>query len=172
MPTGLPELIELQHLIEEGGSHLSTRTLCEVRLRGQTLPVQAITLGNPSLDVPAVGFFGGVHGLERIGAEVVLAYLKSLVKRLAWDAVLHQQLERLRLVFMPLVNPGGLMLGTRANPQGVDLMRNAPVEALEPVPFLIGGQRLSPGLPWFRFDEKASCLPSGENIGKPSNVSL
>lgn len=150
MPSPLPELAELEQLIAEGGSHLSARTLCEISVGRHRLPVQAIALGNPSPDVPAIGFFGGVHGLERIGAEVVIAYLRSLVKRLAWDAMLHQQLERLRLVFMPLVNPGGLLLGTRANPRGVDLMRNAPVEALEPVPFLIGGQRISAGLPWYR----------------------
>jgi hypothetical protein len=150
MPHALPELTELTALIEEGGSHLSARTLCEVQVGGRTLPVQAISLGNPSRDVPAVGFFGGVHGLERIGAEVVMAYLSSLVRRLAWDTGLHRQLEQLRMVFMPLVNPGGLLLGTRANPRGVDLMRNAPIEAREPVPFLIGGQRLSPGLPWYR----------------------
>jgi hypothetical protein len=97
-----------------------------------------------------VGYFGGVHGLERIGAEVVIAYLHSLVMRLQWDSTLHCQLESVRLVFMPLVNPGGMALGTRANPNGVDLMRNAPVDALEPVPFLVGGQRISAGLPWFR----------------------
>lgn len=146
----LPELSELQQLIAEGGDQLQARTLCEARVGSRRFPVQAISLGNPSLDVPAVGFFGGVHGLERIGAEVVIAFLRSLVKRLAWDELLHQQLREMRLVFMPLVNPGGLWLGTRANPNGVDLMRNAPVEALQPVPLLIGGQRLSRGLPWYR----------------------
>jgi hypothetical protein len=40
--------------------------------------------------------------------------------------------------------------GTRANPHGVDLMRNAPVDARDPVPFLLGGQRISAGLPWYR----------------------
>ena len=110
----------------------------------------AITLGNPSLDVPAIGFFGGVHGLERIGAEVVIAHLASLVMRLRWDSSLHRQLEALRLVFMPIVNPGGMARATRANPNGVDLMRNAPVQALDPVPFLIGGQRRSSRLPWYR----------------------
>lgn len=155
MSTVLPELAELDQLIAEGQPHLAARTVCAVHVRGQTLPVQAITLGNPSPKVPAVGFFGGVHGLERIGAEVVIAYLRTLVKRLHWDHGLHQQLKTLRLVFMPLVNPGGLLLGTRANPRGVDLMRNAPIEAREPVPFLIGGQRLSPGLPWYRGAEGA-----------------
>jgi hypothetical protein len=51
---------------------------------------------------------------------------------------------------MPIVNPGGMALGTRANPGGVDLMRNAPVQAVESVPFLVGGQRISSGLPWYR----------------------
>ena len=151
----LPELLELERLIAEGRPHLDARIICEVGVGGQRFPVHVITLGNPSPKVPAVGFFGGVHGLERIGAEVVIAYLRSLVKRLHWDAVLHQQMKSVRLVFMPLVNPGGLWLGTRANPRGVDLMRNAPVEAREPVPFLIGGQRLSPSLPWYRGREGA-----------------
>jgi hypothetical protein len=56
----------------------------------------------------------------------------------------------MRLVFMPLVNPGGMLRGTRANPAGVDLMRNSPVDAADPVPILVGGQRISPGLPWYR----------------------
>jgi hypothetical protein len=146
----LPELIELEHLIKEGGPHLETRVICEVAAGHQNFPVYSIALGNPSPLLPAVGFFGGVHGLERIGAEVVIAYLRSLVMRLQWDSVLHRQLESVRLVFMPLVNPGGVWQGTRANPNGVDLMRNAPLEASERVPFLIGGQRLSAGLPWYR----------------------
>jgi hypothetical protein len=144
------ELAELQRLIDAAPAQLETRVLCEVNVRDRVFPVHALTLGNPSPNVPAVGFFGGVHGLERIGAEVVIAYLRSLVSRLSWDAALHQQLEHVRLVFMPLVNPGGLWLGTRANPRGVDLMRNAPIDAVEAVPFMVGGQRLSAGLPWYR----------------------
>jgi len=38
----------------------------------------------------------------------VLVYLRSLVMRLKWDSLLHKQLESVRLVFMPLVNPGGM----------------------------------------------------------------
>ena len=149
-PTPLPDLDELHRLIDEGRAHLDTRVVCEVEVRGRRFDVHAISMGHGGAGVPAVGFFGGVHGLERIGAEVVMAYLGSLVARLAWDGLLREQLASVRLVFMPLVNPGGLWLGTRANPQGVDLMRNAPVDAIEPVPWLIGGQRLSPALPWYR----------------------
>jgi hypothetical protein len=150
-PTGpLPELAELRSLIDEGRPWLDTRTLCEIQVAGERLPVLAMTLGSAAPDAPAVGLFGGVHGLERIGASVVMAVLRSLIMRLRWDEVLHRQLESLRLVFMPLVNPGGAWLGTRANPAGVDLMRNAPIEAIEPVPYLLGGHRLSARLPWYR----------------------
>lgn len=145
-----PELSELQRLIDDGGERLHTRVLCEVECGKRRFPVHAFSLGNPSPEVPAVGFFGGVHGLERVGADVVMAYMRSLIMRLPWDEVLQKQLESVRLVFMPLVNPGGLFLGTRANPNGVDLMRNSPVEASEPVPFMLGGQRISSGMPWYR----------------------
>ena len=146
----LPHLDELAQIIDTGGRHFESRVLCEVICQGQPMPVHVVTMGNPDPRVPAIGFFGGVHGLERIGAEVVMAYLKNLATRLKWDDTLHRQLESVRLVFMPLVNPGGIWRGTRANPNGVDLMRNAPVESREHVPWLIGGQRISPQLPWYR----------------------
>jgi hypothetical protein len=144
------ELIEVEQLLDEGGSLLDVQVACEVAVGGDRLPVYAICMGSKSAASPAVGYFGGIHGLERIGAEVVITYLRSLVRRLRWDDVLCRKLESLRLVFMPVVNPGGLVRGTRANPNGVDLMRNAPVDATERVPFLIGGQRLSASLPWYR----------------------
>lgn len=151
MPASEPsELVELERLIDKLGNPLQVRELCRVEVEARSLPVYAISLGNPAPGAPAVGYFGGVHGLERIGASVVLAFLRSLAARLRWDPLLQQQLERMRMVFMPVVNPGGLWRGTRANPQGVDLMRNAPVEAQQRVPFLVGGQRLSARLPWYR----------------------
>ncbi|MBI4984236.1 MAG: zinc carboxypeptidase [Rhodocyclales bacterium] len=149
-PYAFPELAELERIIDEGAPHVAATTVCEVTSGARRFPVYALTLGNPDADVPAVGYFGGFHGLERIGAEVVLVYLRSLVERLRWDSVLHRELESVRLVFMPLVNPGGIWRGTRANPNGVDLMRNAPLESAERVPFLVGGQRISAGLPWYR----------------------
>jgi hypothetical protein len=144
------ELLELEAIIRDGGSHLEAQVACEIGVGKQRFPVHVVSLGNPDPAVPVVGFFGGFHGLERIGTAVVLAYLRSLIGRLPWDSVLHQQLESVRLVFMPIVNPGGMWLGTRANPNGVDLMRNAPLESRERVPFLFGGQRISCRLPWYR----------------------
>ena len=147
----LPELEALERIIDLGGTQLDVSVVHRVTSQAKDdLPVYTIGIGNPSPAAPAIGFFGGVHGLERIGAEVVIAYLHNLVMRLQWDATLHQQLEAVRLVFMPIVNPGGMLMGTRANPQGVDLMRNAPVDAVDTTPFLVGGQRISAGLPWYR----------------------
>jgi len=147
----IPELDALEQTLELGHRHLQVTTTLSAAAGGTAaLPVYQIALGNPSPAVPAAAFFAGVHGLERIGSQVVLALLHSLVTRLAWDTTLHAQLEAMRLVFMPVVNPGGMLRGTRANPNGVDLMRNAPVEAVDQVPFLVGGQRISAGLPWYR----------------------
>lgn len=146
----LPELLELDMLADAAGGLLTRRVVAEVQVGARRMPLVAFTLGNPDPGVPALGIFGGVHGLERIGTEVVVAFLRALTMRLRWDGGLHRQLESLRLVCMPIVNPGGMLLGTRANPNGVDLMRNSPVDALQPVPFMVGGHRRSNRLPWYR----------------------
>jgi len=180
-PTELPELLELQRIVDEAGSRIEHRVVAEVPCHGQRLQLHTVALGNPDPALPAVGFFGGVHGLERIGAEIVLTYLRSLVRRLRWDSVLQRQLDSLRLVFMPVVNPGGVWRGTRANPNGVDLMRNAPLDATEPVPWLIGGQRVSAGLPWYRgplgapmeTESRALCdLVQAELLTRPFSMAL
>ncbi len=146
----LPELIELERIIEDGATHLDVRRVCAVDAGDKHFPVYSLALGNRSRETPAVGFFGGIHGLERIGTQIVLVFLASLLARLRWDSVLQRQLEMVRLVFMPLVNPIGMFQGTRCNGHGVDLMRNAPLEARERAPFLLGGQRISNQLAWYR----------------------
>jgi hypothetical protein len=87
-----------------------------------------------------------------------------VVQRLQWDQPFRRQLESVRLLFVPLVNPGGMWLCTRANPQGVDLMRNAPVDAAERVPWLVGGQRLSSALPWYRGPAGAALEPESQAL--------
>ena len=178
---GLAQLTAIERIIDEAGAQIDARVVCRVEVGERSFPVYAIGLGNPSRNVPAVGFFGGVHGLEQIGADVLIAYLDSLCKRLSWDSVLQRQLESLRLCFMPLVNPGGVWLGTRANPGGVDLMRNAPVDSAEHVPWLIGGQRLSARLPWYRgapggameAESQALCaVVDDELLGREFSIAL
>ena len=172
---------ELERLIRIGGAALDVRVMHEVHAGRHRLPIQAVMLGNPDPALPALGIFGGIHGLELIGAEVALEYLRSLVMRLSWDELLHDQLKRLRLVFMPLINPGGLWRGTRANLNGVDLMRNSPVDAVEPVAFMLGGQRLSRLLPWYRgrpgaameAENRALCtIVEDELLKRPFSLAL
>jgi hypothetical protein len=140
---------ELLALLEAGHQHFSTQTVCEVAVRGRSFPVYTASIGSDDPRAPAIGFFGGIHGLERIGTQLILHYMRALLSRLQWDELLHRQLQAVRLVFMPIVNPGGMWAHQRANPNGVDLMRNAPQDADARVPFLAGGQRIGPWLPWY-----------------------
>lgn len=144
----LPELAHLHYLIARGGNRLRSEIVAHVG--AEELPIHCIELGTQSASAPAIGFFGGVHGVERIGSQVVLAFLHSLIERQEWDETLQETLRHLRIVFVPLVNPEGMRAGRRGNPDGIDLMRNAPVDATERPPWPLGGQRLSPRLPWYR----------------------
>ena len=148
--SSLRELNELERILELGRNHLDVRIACAVSVKDKRFPVYRISMGNPDQRLPAIGFFGGIHGLERIGTHVLLFFLRGLVARLEWDSSLHHLLQHMRVVFMPLINPGGMWQSTRSNPHGVDLMRNAPVDAEGRVPFLLGGHHFSPLLPWYR----------------------
>jgi hypothetical protein len=127
-----------------GQKHFDIQTVCDGRAgKGPALlrshfPDLTAAIGSRDPTAPVVGFFGGIHGLERIGSQLILHYMRALLFRLAWDELLHRQLEKIRLVFMPIVKPNG-----------VDLMRNAPQRSEGSVPFLAGGQTLSPWLPWY-----------------------
>ncbi len=110
----------------------------------------ALSFGSKDPEAPVLGLFGGVHGLERIGSQVVLALLQSFSEALLWDEVLQETLKKVRVLFFPFVNPLGILHKTRSNPRGVDLMRNSPVEAEGNPTWLLGGHRISPKLPWFR----------------------
>ena len=145
-----PEYDQLLTLLELGAPWFQRSVACNVTVRDREFAVHVASLGTRAPDAPAIGIFGGIHGLERIGTQLVLDYMRSLLCRLSWDELLHRQLETVRLVFMPIVNPGGMYVATRANPNGVDLMRNAPQNADAAVPFLAGGQRIGAWLPWYR----------------------
>lgn len=93
---------------------------------------------------------GGVHGLERIGSQLCISMLEKYYQLSSWDHIFLEKLEHFRLVIIPFVNPAGIQSRTRSNPNGVDLMRNAPIEATEKVPFLAGGQNLTRKIPWYR----------------------
>jgi predicted deacylase len=146
----LPELAWMQRIFADSHGWLTWRELAGVAIPGREgVPIVALTAGTEDRAAPAVVITAGVHGLERVGTHVVLAWLQGLVAQRTWDAVLRDELEALRLVIVPVVNPGGMLLDRRSNPRGVDLMRNAPVES-ERATWLVGGHRLGELLPWYR----------------------
>jgi hypothetical protein len=146
-----PELEQLERIIEQLGDHAHTEVVERIQYQGHEFPIHCITMGSTEPDAPVVAFFGGVHGLEKIGSEVILSYMQTISQLLDWDQEFLSRLEKSRLVFVPLVNPVGVYLGTRSNGNGVDLMRNSPVEGVGATR-LYSGHRITSRLPWYRGD--------------------
>ncbi|GAA0844566.1 M14 family metallopeptidase [Marinobacter szutsaonensis] len=150
--TFLPEMTALERMLAEAPAQVESHVVDHVALDDLQLPIYRIDIGSPRPEAPAVLLVGGVHGLERIGSQVVMAWLEGVLKRLAWDEQLAALLERVHVTVLPILNPGGMYLNQRSNPSGVDLMRNAPITAQDRSAFLLGGQRLSRRLPWYTGD--------------------
>ena len=70
----LPEEVELERLLDQGARWLRHETVLKVDMHGTLLPVRVIEIGSRSDKVPVIGFFGGVHGVERIGSQVLLSW--------------------------------------------------------------------------------------------------
>jgi hypothetical protein len=160
----LPEQQQLNALLALAADRVRTKIICTIDYQGIRFPVQACFLGSESATAPVLAVVGGVHGVERIGSQVVLAFMETLIQRLHWDHSLISGLENLRLLFIPIVNPVGVYLRSRANGNGVDLMRNAPVDADQSVPWLVGGQRLSNRLPWYRGKAGGAMQPEAQGL--------
>jgi len=142
-------LEQLETVIGLLGDRVQTDIIERITYKGREFPIHCLTLGSLSPDVPVLAFIGGVHGLEKIGSELILSYLQTLAHLLDWDEELNARLEKSRLVFVPILNPVGVCMGTRSNGNGVDLMRNSPVEGIGATK-LYSGQRISQHLPWYR----------------------
>ena len=112
---------------------------------------EAVSLQD-KMGLPVFALFAGFHGIEAIGVKILTAFIDHVVGQTAWNESLCALLSRVRLVGIPIVNPAGYLAGTRANGNGVDLMRNAPVESAVSLPF-VGGHRLSPVLPYYRGEQ-------------------
>jgi Zinc carboxypeptidase len=153
----LPELIELQRLAAHGAKDfVHVEELVTLTHKDLELPLLAFEFGSRDPRAPVFFLTGGVHGLERIGSRVILSYLKTLMNLAHWDPSTRALLERVRLSVIPIVNPVGMYLGRRSNGSGVDLMRNAPIDADKgSIASIAAGHRISSKLPWFRGLETA-----------------
>lgn len=132
------------------GSLFQYEILAEIKVKDKTIPIYGLQIGPKDESLPVLGLYGGVHGLEKIGTHVIVNYLNSLSNKIAWNIALTKNLENLRVVSIPIVNPGGMFLQRRSNPNGVDLMRNAPVDAEKGTMFWPSGQTVSSKIPWYR----------------------
>lgn len=145
----LPELRQIENCIQTMSSMGWAEVIGNVQHQGKDFPIHKVSFGSRDPKAPVLGIVGGVHGLERIGAQVAVALLGTMAEFSTWDATLQRTLENIRIFFIPMINPVGIAYKTRSNGRGVDLMRNAPVDA-ENAAFLVGGQRYSHKLPWYR----------------------
>lgn len=177
----LPELTALERLIRAFDGRARTHLEATVSYQGNEFPIYSLVFGTEDKSAPTLGIFAGVHGLERIGSDVTIAWLQTISEILDWDEEFQKRLKCSRLVFMPIVNPVGMYLMRRSNGNGVDLMRNSPVKAEEDPLFLVGGHTISSRLPFYRgpvVDEetmeteaKALCSVVEREVN-PSRLSL
>lgn len=151
----LPEINEIRRIAENHKELIELHELGEVEATDGNYPIIGLTIGSKDKTKPTLGLFGGVHGLERIGTQVLLSFLYTLDKRFEWDEDFKEELKSRRIACLPIVNPWGMAHFHRCNVNGVDLMRNAPVDAEESATFLVGGHRISNKLPWYRGPEAA-----------------
>jgi hypothetical protein len=125
------------------------RELARVNRGSSDFSIHAFSAGSSDPSAPHLIFSGGVHGLEKIGTQVALSFMNHLEARMPWDELLQEAFKKIRISFLPLMNPVGMFRFRRANGNGVDLMRNSPIQSAS-ASFGVGGQAFSPALPWYR----------------------
>ncbi len=150
MKSYLPEIEQIERRLDELKDFARVNVIAKSSDGKVELPIYKISFGTEKPEAPVLGLIGGVHGLERIGSQVCVALFHSLTQLLLWDEHMRKLLESMRIFFIPTVNPIGILRHRRSNPRGVDLMRNAPLDADHDPAFLVGGHRLSPKIPWYR----------------------
>jgi len=145
------DVFQIQDLVLERCSRFAEiKVLRKVTYRQESFPIYQISLGSQDKSAPALAFVGGVHGLERIGSEVVLSWLQTLSELMEWDETFQDRLKFSRMVFVPILNPFGVAHFRRSNGNGIDLMRNGLIEAKPSGGALYRGHRISSKLPWYR----------------------
>lgn len=147
------EMEELELLMKMFDGAGRVQIIDEVIHQDESYPLWTLSLGSQDPEHPVIGFFGGVHGIEKIGSEVLFAYLKTILSLLRWDTSFQERLLKSRLVFMPIVNPVGVAKRRRSNGRGIDLMRNSPLDGETAGGPFYYGHRYGSWLPYYRGKE-------------------
>src|SRR3569833_1843905 len=71
LPDSFAEYEDLKAILDQGSASFAIRTLCETTVRGRRFGVHTASIGSTDPRAPTIGFFGGMHGLERIGSQLV-----------------------------------------------------------------------------------------------------
>jgi len=112
-------------------------------------PIYLLEIGKPSAFKRAsASIVSGVHGLETIGVRIHLDTIAAMLNAKSRFYSKDIVKGRLGIYSIPILNPAGVALQTRANAKGVDLNRNSGVAAEHAIPFF-GGHTLSPSLPYY-----------------------
>lgn len=152
----MKELNKIKALMEVKDDLVHWEELTRVEGPGYSYPIHACRVGSDDPEAPTLALFGGVHGLEKIGTQVIINYLNTLFKKMKWNKDIRGLLNHSRIVSIPLINPAGMASFKRSNPNGIDLMRNAPIDSEGTSnSFLLSGQRISNKLPWYRGEKDA-----------------
>lgn len=144
------ELKQLENILKKLEPWGEVSNLSNIKHKRNSFPIWAIRLGPKDPQLPCLGIFAGVHGLEKIGTHLCTHFLRTLSERLKWDYSFRELLTKIRIISIPLINPVGMYNNSRCNGNGVDLMRNSPTEANGKTIFLASGHRISAQLPWYR----------------------
>lgn len=95
----LPELHQIEAIVKQNRDVLTSEVLCKISDNQQTLPIYVLKLETTRRNAPCISYVGGIHGLERIGTQVVLSFLETLLERMKWDKVFEDILNRVRIIF-------------------------------------------------------------------------
>lgn len=149
------EIEQLEQLVLKAKDIARVKSLGKVKARDREFDIYGIEMGSEDPTAPTLVLTAGVHGLERVGSHVLFHFLLPLLEQLEWDQDLQNVFKRIRVATIPIVNPGGMYMLSRCNPNGVDIMRNGRFEGDEKGSYLVSGHRKSPRLPWYRGAEGA-----------------
>ena len=78
-------MTDLEQLIESFGTRARARVIAHVHHGERSYPLHCVVVGSPDPEAPSIGYFAGAHGLEKIGSEVVLAYMHTLLELMRWE---------------------------------------------------------------------------------------